>query len=406
MIAAALLLVVLQDEVASLLSRLESRDPKAAFDAISRLSELPREKVAPAAAKAPSFYRNALLAELAARAALGEAVGPAARVTVKAADVPLAKVLEDLTGQGGVKLGYVQMDDELPEGPKVNLTLENVLLFDALAQLCAATQSRPYMAVDSIQLIREGTGPLGHFAYRGFMLSAYDMNSTWKVQFGGETSGTVGLTLHLAWDPRQKLVGTGPIEIVEAADDRGRAMAAAPPPLGDSDAMQDPDALSNLWQGGDGQPLVYLRWPDRDSRSISLLRGTLALRYPAETSTFEFGANPKEGDARKDGGFEATVAAAPGAGQPLLKVRLKPLSGTLAEFRATPVELWVRYKGVPEPQNYAAGRVEDGAPVYSVGVYMGEDGRTPSEIEGIVVKVHRRTHERKLHFELRDLKGK
>jgi len=405
MIAAALLLV-LQDDVASLLSRLDSKDPKAAFDAISRLSELPREKVEPAAAKAPAFYRRALVAELAARAALGESFGPATRVTVRAADVPVAEVLEGLRGQCGLKLEFVEMDDEHPSGPKVKLSLEDVPLFDALAEICAATQSRPYTGTDAIQFIREGAGPLAHFAYRGFLITACDMSSTWKVQFGGETTGTAGLSLHLAWDPRQKLVGTGPIEIVEAADDRARAMAVAPAPLGDSDAKPDPDALANLWQGADAQPQVYLRWPGRDSRSISLLRGTLALRYPAATSTFEFGANPKEGESRKDDGYEAAVAAVPGAGQPLLKIRVKPLAGTLAEFRETPVELSVRYKGLPEPQHYGAGRVEEGVPVYSVGAYMGEDGETPFEIESVVVKVHRRTHERKLHFELRDLKGK
>ncbi len=381
----------LNGEPAKPAARAAEPGPRTSFREVARIVDLTRAEAEKAAAGLPAFYRDAVLDDLKARERLGDRFGRDARISIDAKADSVDRVINALKRGSGIPINAEEPQDV--QAARITLKLDDVPLMEALAAVCREAKLTPFMANDSIACVYDSLGFAATSAYRDFLVVLQPIERAWETDFGGSSRGRFGVQLVLIRRPETPIVGIGGVELVEAADDKGRALERTKPPW-----EAEPEATT-VWNAGEGHlPRLFLTWPGRDASKIARLRGSVAVRFALETSRFEFAA-PKEGEQRADDHYELTVTGAGGTG---FAVRVKPKGG-IEELKKAPVELRVRMKGLDEAITYASVHPEEAAIIYLVPVPVDDEGHAAGVVESAEVLIHRTTVERKIRFEFVDV---
>jgi hypothetical protein len=403
-----LVLLCLQElsELQKQIARIGDKDPAASFDAISRLVDLAaKEEVAAAAAKLPdalAFYRTALQEELKARERMKEKFGEVTRVSIDAKEKTLASVIEELAEKTKEKLDAHWVLQSRGSQP-VTVKVDDVTALEAIRVVCAEARLRASPQWGLIQLFDGGVaggGPCFH--YRNFQLSAWSVQKTRDVEFGGEKTRTLNVQLQSMLDRTLLIAGIEKADVLECVDDKGRAI----PPVDEPKttpvaAATDSAVVANLLQWS-WAPTIRLQWPADDAEKIARLRGSVTLLAVDATASVLL---KEKGAKAEDPLFTASLEGVRAERNRVeAVVRITPKS--MAEFRKQTIAFRVKIKDGDQRYCFGSGRISEGSVDYSVSPRLtGEEssGRKVLEVESVEVILVKSTMGRKLFYEFRDV---
>ena len=316
--AAALLLA---QEPAELLKKIDGKDPAACFRTIAALAELDakhRAEIEKGAASLPEFYRDALLAELRAPAP--------AKVTLKGAQMPLGKCLEELTRQAGIPFDFFA--SQPGGGALIDLDLDNVSAYEALAEVCARGQVTPWWLgyKNAYQVMNQGPSQRG-FATRNAAMMFSSSYLGRSIVPGRAPVSYVGLTFMGASPHGEGILGWRGVRVYEATGDTGaplaywafNADASIAPPM---------DKWLAEYRTWGSYPWFCLRITD-DVKKISRLRFSIQVRVATKVRTLELAGPAAEGKAVvKQEGYEAEVRDIATFGRRFGRLRLRIKAST------------------------------------------------------------------------------
>lgn len=403
--ALALVLAVLaqEGEVARQAARITAKDPRASLDAVSRLVDLAatsREAVASAASKLPdelSFYRTALQEELKAR----EGAPRLKRASFDAADRAPNAILNEIAAKFGETIDLNNLNRggaaAVPGPATITLKMENVSYMEALEAVCR--QAKVGITLNGMQVfINPFQEHLGASAYRNYIVLLPFVTRSRRIEFGAGETRSLRLTMQLLWDSEGGVVRVGRAQVVEAVDEKGKAVEALPEePAPPEPARKEGDPVWNYasrWNQGE----IALKIPE--AGKIARLRGFYEVEGSREASAFEFADLTKD-EKKADDHYEVETLRKGAGGNALIELRVKP-KGPIEAFLKMPLEVRAWVADGRETPLYVQGSLKDGRVEYhfpQMSHYLGN----AVAIKTVKVRVHRSLVPRRIPFEFADL---
>jgi len=316
-LAAALLLA---QEPAELLKKVDGKDPAASFKAIAALAELDakhRGEIEKGAAALPEFYRDALLAELKSPAT--------AKVTLKGTQMPLASCLEELTKQAGLPLDYFAgVTGPVP----IDLDFDNVPAYEAFAEVCSRGQVAPMWLgyKNAYQVMNQGPTRRG-YATRNCTIMYQSSYLGRSIVAGKAPVSYASLTFMGATPHGEGILGWGNVRVYEAVVDAGPApvlysfdeIGATGPPM---------DKWLAAYRAWAGYPYITLRVTE-DAKKIVRLRFSVQVRVATKSRTIEIAGPAAEGKGKvSQDGYEVEVRDIETFGNRFGRLRLRIKAAT------------------------------------------------------------------------------
>ncbi len=388
------------------------KNSRSSFDAISKIVDLPRSEAEAAAAKLPAvcdFYRRMILDDVAMRAQMGERFGREVRVTLDYKDAHATTVLASIAKQSGIRINdTADLFEDFDEEPKISLQVRDMLFFEAVDAVCrlAKVQSWRVLLSNEVDFDELGDATASCY-YRDFMFTAGTMERRWAVEFGAGSRQWMSVRVAAIWDPRSGILGAGAWELIEGCDDRATKFATQKlpeeTPAATTDATEE--EVRNLCSPLqlDRLSTLTLTSPHPEATKIERLRGSFTARMPLDSSDFTF-TPTKDIDEKSDDHFDVRVEWKAKESE-WVEVSIKP-KGAKAEFLKMPVQLVMRIKTVDFDFIEGDAELRDGVAVYTPQAYSSiEDIPTPDEpqVESLVVRIHRKTLDRRVRFEFTDI---
>jgi hypothetical protein len=260
----------------------------------------------------------------------------AATITLHVANKPLSEVLAEFTRQSGNKFKDVrrQMGQEVPD-PKVTFDFEKILFWEALDKTLDQANLTIYHFADSdaLGIVARGEKQLprtGHASYAGpLRLEATQLAAERDLR-ATPGSGSLKLTLEIAWEPRMRPINLQqPLADIKAVDDRGNAIQVE----ATAGQLERPvDATGTATEF-----IVPLANPPREAHKIASFKGKLRALLPAKIEAFEFTAlkTAKKVEERKAGVTVTLdeVRQNNDAWEVRVRVRFDKTSGALESYR-------------------------------------------------------------------------
>jgi hypothetical protein len=232
-----------------------------------------------------------------------------ALVTADFKETPVAKAIEEIARQAGVKVEGLALAPEAA----LTLKLEGVSLLEAMDRVCALQEQLSWSERGdaAIALAKEKHVP-GPAAYAGpFRLRVADLTITRKTDFK-ETTTTA--TLVLASDHLQYLKPLSRVrfEIAKAVDDKGAELAVKPA-LGADNVIMGGGGMVIMGVGGLGGDNALHRTFNATgfgpgATGVKSLRGTATFSFPLAHTTLKFSA-PASNDRESAGDFAFRIVA-------------------------------------------------------------------------------------------------
>jgi len=303
------LLALAQDpsaRVAELAPELEAAEPSRIYRAVERLAELGPAVAPLLEARAERARGDAkayllLAAAEARRSALLPGGGRVRRFSISYAPQDLATLVDDFRRRSGARLLVGPSDPA--DLPQVRVDLREATFAEALVEIARAGRVAPRRQGEDLLLESCPVEPPS-FTYADYLLRLQSFTQRRTIDFRRPARNRIELYLDALWDPHVRVGRSGPAEIREALDDRGRKLVpAAPDPAARAVPMAAP------WPPGqdvDGGSTIELEVPGDRVATISLLRGALPVLIVKASVELTLDP-PAEGSAARADGFELRV---------------------------------------------------------------------------------------------------
>ncbi len=387
-------------------------EPRVAVDpgwqAVERLLRAPDDPAA--VEKLEPFFQRVARDEQAARKALGARYGTVRPVTIKVQGKKPAEILAEIVKQGGLEVDTTYSLQRQP-GEPLDLAVEDLTPLGALREFCAATKLTPSTSAGRGPIfLHQGGGEIGPgMAFRNFLVTHAVTSRNLVLDFAGPPSKGLLVSFNLLWDPGLDVIDVrDEVEVLEAVDDKGRALGRAPEAYVAAQRRSAEASGRSGWLGL-RNPQLLLAAPEPDAAAIARIRGRAVALLSAEASSLVLDKVDEGPQSGENDAFRARAdASGDRMGQSSVQVRITPKGMTPAEFLARPLQLKVRIGSLGERSCTARVRVEggevvlEGQPAYHPADWQ---GARPGErnITGVTVTLHTRCLERNAWFELAGL---
>ncbi len=384
-------------EIRKQIALISDGNPRASFDAISRLADLAAtrkgevEKAIDALPDALGFYRNAAREELRVRDALGSTYPPLTRFSFEWTKAPVPEAIAELNRAAGTRGPWLELMQDLKR--EISAGLQNATLMEGLDAFLRNVDFHGLISGDRIKVWPGVGNGFDRCPFQHFLIDLYSLRIERKVEFGAPASHEFHMLIMLWWEPGLDIVQVTPADDVEVLDDRKRPIRGGP---AQSDGRVANVAVSRL-----GHHAAYrFSLPAADATSISRLRGTLRVSHPKTKVVMDLtktvkDAGPIEGDL-------VSVRLARETQYP--EVRIKPKMA-LDKFAKMPILIHTKLKDGSEWSLVTEGTASAGEVAYHLILYGPKGPRVPKidEIESLNLTLHTELSERLVSFDFRDI---
>lgn len=197
------------------------------------------------------------------------------RITASFKGAKIEEVLATIQKQTGYGIGLA-----LNEPPRFSATFRDATFWEAVEAVCQQCRLRPtgipegVSGVLTVPAKRASRFVALHGAFRAALVRIDESNSL-DPDEDDPPASALSLSFHVLAEPRLPVLSIGSVRVDAAYDDRGASMIPPPPPpLNEGEQGVIPVKNAYFQSSGSGVVVSLVR-PNRASRSIKLLRGSI-----------------------------------------------------------------------------------------------------------------------------------
>lgn len=227
------------------------------------------------------------------------------KITLSAKEMPLKDVLKSIEQQTGNKLVDSRDDDPDFKGANITIELKDEPFWSAVDQILDEAQltTNNVGGESALTLVPRGNGVrprVGSAVYEGpFRIEATGVEADRNLRQAGEA--TLKLQIEVGWEPRLPPIALSqPPGDIHATTDSGTPLIITQP-----DALQDVEVTAGTQAA---EIVLPLSLPDRQSKKIATLKGSLHALVPGRHAKFQFEKFSKSiGKSQELGGVQVTL---------------------------------------------------------------------------------------------------